>query len=301
MKKPLVTIGMPVYNGQLSIKKSIESVLSQTYENLEIIISDNSSTDSTSDICNEFLKEDERITFVRQNENMGQNWNFNFVLEKANGKYFVWLVTDTILLPEFLEKNIAVLESEDKTVGCISKIKIKNVYIDKFENEKKILKKFGVVYRPTNTIDGEGVIEITGSYMERIRKYLNDFPWQMMLAVYRTKELRESSIHDFFLGWDASLVLNILKYGEIKVVNQFLLQSFPSNGSDGVLTQIKQKENTTYTSGRKSNTTQIFPFYPLTKWCLKNLGWKVFFSNFDHFLRLGLDGLILQIVSIIKK
>ena len=113
MKKPLVTIGIPVYNGQLSIKKSIESVLSQTYENLEIIISDNSSTDSTSDICNEFLKEDERITFVRQNENMGQNWNFNFVLEKANGKYFVWLVTDTILLPEFLEKNIAVLESED--------------------------------------------------------------------------------------------------------------------------------------------------------------------------------------------
>ena len=124
MKKSLVTIGIPVYNGELLMKKCIESVLSQTYENFELIISDNASTDSTPDICKEFLKKDNRITFVRQNENMGQNWNFNFPLEKANGEYFVWLVADAIISPEFIEKNIAVLESQDNAVGCISKIKI---------------------------------------------------------------------------------------------------------------------------------------------------------------------------------
>ena len=298
MKKSLVTIGIPVYNGELSIKKCIESVLSQTYENFELIISDNASTDSTPDICKEFLKKDDRITFVRQNENMGQNWNFNFPLEKANGEYFVWLVADTILLPEFIEKNIAVLESQDNTVGCISKIKIDHTYVDKFKTEKEILKKIGLVYRPNNSYSGEGTLPITGNYVERIRKYLNNFPWEMMQAVYRTKPLRESSIHDFFLGWDASLVLSILKHGEIKVVNQFLLESFPSYGSSEGLMQVKQKSHGKYSKTTKSSAAQIFPFYPLTNWCVKNLGWKIFFRNIDHFLRLSLDGLIIQIASI---
>ena len=298
MKKSLVTIGIPVYNGELLMKKCIESVLSQTYENFELIISDNASTDSTPDICKEFLKKDDRITFVRQNENMGQNWNFNFPLEKANGEYFVWLVADAILLPEFIEKNIAVLESQDNAVGCISKIKIDRTYVDKFKTEKEILKKIGLVYRPNNSYSGEGTLPITGNYVERIRKYLNNFPWEMMMAIYRTKPLRESSIHDFFLGWDASLVLNILKHGEIKVVNQFLLESFPSYGSTEGLMQVKQKSYGKYSKTTKSNTAQIFPFYPLTKWCVKNLGWKIFFRNIDHFLRLGLDGLIIQIASI---
>jgi len=298
MKKSLVTIGIPVYNGELSIKKCIESVLSQTYENFELIISDNASTDSTPDICKEFLKKDNRITFVRQNENMGQNWNFNFPLEKANGEYFVWLVADAIISPEFIEKNIAVLESQDNAVGCISKIKIDPTYVDKFKTEKEVLKKIGLVYRPNNSYSGEGTLPITGNYVERIRKYLKYFPWEMMQAVYRTKPLRESSIHDFFLGWDASLVLSILKHGEIKVVNQFLLESFPSYGSTEGLMQVKQKSHGKYSKTTKSNTARIFPFYPLTKWCVKNLGWKIFFRNIDHFLRLGLDGLIIQIASI---
>ena len=298
MKKSLVTIGIPVYNGELSMKKCIESVLSQTYENFELIISDNASTDSTPDICKEFLKKDDRITFVRQNENMGQNWNFNFPLEKANGEYFVWLVADAILLPEFIEKNIAVLESQDNAVGCISKIKIDRTYVDKFKTEKEILKKIGLVYRPNNSYSGEGTLPITGNYVERIRKYLNNFPWEMMMAIYRTKPLRESSIHDFFLGWDASLVLNILKHGEIKVVNQFLLESFPSYGSSEGLMQVKQKSYGKYSKTTKSSAAQIFPFYPLTKWCVKNLGWTIFFRNIDHFLRLSLDGLIIQLASI---
>jgi glycosyltransferase involved in cell wall biosynthesis len=298
MKKSLVTIGIPVYNGELLMKKCIESVLSQTYENFELIISDNASTDSTPDICKEFLKKDNRITFVRQNENMGQNWNFNFPLEKANGEYFVWLVADAIISPEFIEKNIAVLESQDNAVGCISKIKIDHTCVDKFKTEKEVLKKIGLVYRPNNSYSGEGTLPITGNYVERIRKYLKYFPWEMMQAVYRTKPLRESSIHDFFLGWDASLVLNILKHGEIKVVNQFLLESFPSYGSSEALMQVKQKSHGKYSKTTKSNTAQIFPFYPLTKWCVKNLGWKIFFRNIDHFLRLSLDGLIIQIASI---
>ena len=289
---PKISIGIPVYNGEKVIRKCIESVLQQTNRDFELIISDNASTDSTRKICEEYLNKDNRIIFVRQEKNMGGACNFNFLVQNAVGEYFVWVAADTFLLPEFLEKNIAVLESQDKVVGCISKIKIDS-NIDKFKKEKKLLKKFGIVYRPINSLDSDGVLEITGNYMERIRKYLKHFPWHMMLAVYRTKELRECSIHDFFIGWDASQVLNVLKHGEIKVVNEFLLVSVPSGASsEGMMSMTRKYSD--------SNMGRIFPFYPLTKWCAKNLGRKIFLANIDHFLRLGLDGLILQIASIKK-
>ena len=111
---PKISVGIPVYNGEKFVRKSIESVLRQTYGNFELIISDNASTDSTSDICTEFLTKDSRIKFVRQDKNMGSIWNFNFLLQKAVGEYFVWVAADTIILPEFLEKNINLLEYEKK-------------------------------------------------------------------------------------------------------------------------------------------------------------------------------------------
>ena len=290
---PKISIGIPVYNGEKFIRKCIESVLQQTNRNFELIISDNASTDSTPEICKEFLNKDDRISFVRQDKNMGQNWNFNFLLEKANGEYFVWVAADTFLLPEFIEKNIAVLESQDKVVGCISRIKIDESYNDKYKKEKQILKKIGLVYRPYDTLP------ITGNYMERIRKYLKHFPWEMFYSVYRTEPLRKSFVRgyllgkDYFVGNDASLVLSVLKHGEIQVVNEFLLASIPSGAaSKGMVSMTRKYSN--------SNIGLIFPFYPLTKWCAKNLGWKIFLANIDHFIRLGLDGLILQIASIKK-
>ena len=60
---PKISVGIPVYNGEKFIRKSIESVLQQTYGNFELIISDNASTDSTSDVCTEFLTKDSRIKF----------------------------------------------------------------------------------------------------------------------------------------------------------------------------------------------------------------------------------------------
>jgi len=274
-----ISIGIPVYNGEKFIRKCIESVLQQTDRNFELIISDNASTDLTPDICKEFLNMDDRISFIRQNKNMGQNWNYNFLLEKAVGEYFVWVAVDTFLLPEFLEKNIAVLESQDKVVGCISKIKIDDSGIDPFETQKRVLKKIGLVYRPFNTLP------ITGNYSERIRKYLKHFPWEMFYSVFRTKALRDSVVLNpsFLVGHDAGLVLSILKHGEIQVVDQILSNAIPVGGA---FTYKYYKH--------------ILPYYPLTKWCIKNLGWKIFFRNIDHFLRLGLDGMIIQVTSIYK-
>ena len=80
INNPLVSIGMPVFNGEKSLAQALDALLEQDYSNLEVIISDNGSTDGTPEICQEFLKKDLRIKYYRSSENLGSNWNFNRVL-----------------------------------------------------------------------------------------------------------------------------------------------------------------------------------------------------------------------------
>ena len=93
-KSPLVSIGLPVFNGEKSLAQALDALLDQDYSNLEIIISDNGSTDRTSEICEEFLKKDTRIKYYRSSENLGSNWNFNRVFDLSSGKYFMWAAHD---------------------------------------------------------------------------------------------------------------------------------------------------------------------------------------------------------------
>ena len=78
-KFPLVSIGLPVFNGEKSLAQALDALLDQDYSNLEVIISDNGSTDRTSEICEEFLLKDSRIKYYRSSKNLGSNWNFNRV------------------------------------------------------------------------------------------------------------------------------------------------------------------------------------------------------------------------------
>ena len=88
-----LTIGIPVYNGERLLGKAIESVLSQSYALFNVIISDNASTDTTSSICTGFAEKDSRITYVKQEKNIGAFENFKFLINQCNSKYFVffWL------------------------------------------------------------------------------------------------------------------------------------------------------------------------------------------------------------------
>ena len=119
---PKVTIGLPVYNGELSLSQSIDSVLKQSFTDFELIISDNASTDSTLKICEKYLNKDSRITLVKQNKNIGPLWNFYFILEKARGNYFVWLADDDYWHPDFLLENVSVLDNHKNVVCSIGKI-----------------------------------------------------------------------------------------------------------------------------------------------------------------------------------
>ena len=99
-----LSIGLPVFNGEKFLQKCLDSLLEQTFENFEIIISDNASTDTTQNICQKYSEKDKRIRYIRQEKNIGLLPNFNFVLEQSNNKFFMWIGVDVgITLYRFLD------------------------------------------------------------------------------------------------------------------------------------------------------------------------------------------------------
>jgi len=116
---PLVSIGVPVYNGQDAIEKALYSLLNQTYRNIQVLISDNASTDNTREICERICAEDERVSYVRQPVNLGPTANFNAALGLARGDYFMWLGHDDWLSEEYIETCVATLdENPGVSLAC---------------------------------------------------------------------------------------------------------------------------------------------------------------------------------------
>jgi glycosyltransferase involved in cell wall biosynthesis len=105
-----ISIGIPVYNGEASLEQALRSISSQSFRDYEVIISDNASTDNTAKICREVAAINPRIKYFRQENNIGANANFKFVLDKAVGEYFHWLAADDTRSSNFLELNFNFLE-----------------------------------------------------------------------------------------------------------------------------------------------------------------------------------------------
>jgi len=130
---PLVSIGVPVYNGADKIEKALNSLLLQTYTNIEVVISDNASTDETGEICKRISNLDQRVQYMRQPINMGPAVNFKTVLDQAKGDYFMWLGHDDWLSESYIEDCMSILvKNPDVSIVCGQAV----YYIDDFEQYK---------------------------------------------------------------------------------------------------------------------------------------------------------------------
>ncbi|MCR4346776.1 MAG: glycosyltransferase family 2 protein [Sulfuricaulis sp.] len=107
---PLVSIGIPVYNEDRFLEESLQSLLSQDYRNLEIIISDNASTDKTEAICRKYCNRDHRIRYHRFESNQGATANFRKVVELAQGRYFMWAAGHDLWSPNLISECASILE-----------------------------------------------------------------------------------------------------------------------------------------------------------------------------------------------
>lgn len=119
-KLPYVSIGMPVYNGEVTLHAVIDSILAQSFTDFELIISDNASSDDTQNICESYAKNDLRIIYIRQDKNIGMYKNFKYVLDKAKTEYFMWSAADDIHSLDFIELNYKFLLNNSDYVASTS-------------------------------------------------------------------------------------------------------------------------------------------------------------------------------------
>lgn len=119
--RPFVSIGMPTYNGSRYIQQSLDSLLAQDYENFELVISDNASSDGTADICQRYAKTESRIHYYRNDTNLGAVKNFNRTLELSTGKYFMWAGDHDLWHPSFISRCVSILEDDPAVVLAYSR------------------------------------------------------------------------------------------------------------------------------------------------------------------------------------
>lgn len=115
-EQPLVSVAVPVYNGERYLRATLDSILKQTWRNLELIICDNCSTDGTEEICRAYAKADPRVRYFRADSNLGPARNFNRAVPLARGRYFKWNAADDLCAPTFIEECVALLESDSSLV-----------------------------------------------------------------------------------------------------------------------------------------------------------------------------------------
>jgi glycosyltransferase involved in cell wall biosynthesis len=120
---PRVTVGVPVYNGARHLGPCLESLISQTYDNLEIVISDNASTDETPDICRLYAEKDDRVRYYRQPRNLGVAGNYRTVVQLARGELFKWSAHDDVCAPEFVERCVSALDRSPEHVLAFPKFR----------------------------------------------------------------------------------------------------------------------------------------------------------------------------------
>ena len=204
-KSPLVSIGLPVFNGEKSLAQALDALLDQDYSNLEIIISDNGSTDRTSEICEEFLTKDSRIKYYRSSENRGSNWNFNRVFELSSGKYFMWAAHDDLRELSFVRVCFEKLEQSPKAVLCQTHTEM---FVQNREGRLCI--------SHLNSFDG-----VTG-LVERYRETLKHFPAVAIYGVYRSSAVKKTHMLNRSIASDLAFIQELSIYGSFVQVPEIL-------------------------------------------------------------------------------
>jgi glycosyltransferase involved in cell wall biosynthesis len=111
-----VSVGVPVFNGARFLAEALSALLDQTFQDFELIISDNGSTDDTAKICHEYVERDKRVRYYRSQQNRGISWNYRRVFELSSGTYFKWATYDDVCAPEFIARCVDVLDRDPRVV-----------------------------------------------------------------------------------------------------------------------------------------------------------------------------------------
>ena len=239
---PLVSVGTPVYNGEEYLENAINSILSQTYHNFELIISDNCSTDSTETICKKFQQLDNRVFYYRNKKNMGFCWNQNHVIRLSKGKYFLLAHHDDIRAQNYVEQCVKVLENDSSIVLCYSTTQDIN------ENEIHIQRS-----DPLKHYNSQNTIERLKEIIELNHICEPDF------GLIRMAILKKTKLHGNYPDSDRVLLAELILYGPFLKIEETL---FYRRDHDSQSTAAYPSRHSRYEFFDMSKAGKIvFPFW----------------------------------------
>lgn len=212
--QPLVSVGIPTYNRPEGLRKTLVCITQQTYSKLEIIISDNASTDpQVKATAHEFMAKDDRIRYIRQPKNVGQFFNFKAVMAAATGDYFTWAADDDERAERYIEQCIQAFDLSSQLV-------VVNAYSRLIHPETE----------ETLRID-RGCTTIGLSKSQRYRRYLSTiFTEQavvgdLIYGLIRRETLTQTLTDIRILPWDHVLLARLALVGEFYTIPEPLLVS----------------------------------------------------------------------------
>lgn len=250
--RPTVTIGLPVYNGAAYLADALDSLLGQTFEDLELIISDNASTDATAAICQQYAAQDQRVRYVRNEYNAGAAANYNKVFHLANSPYFKWATHDNLYAPEFLERCVTVLETNPSVVLAYAQTR----FIDEQGAPKN------------QVLKAEPALAMHDPIV-RFRSILLNSVWcTEVLGLIRTDALRKTSLIGTYYSSDRVLLAELGLLGRLHQVPEILFfwRSHPQQSYLGKTPRDRAR----WISGR-SPSTIVFPQWHIFTGYLKAL------------------------------
>ncbi|MCI0563810.1 MAG: glycosyltransferase family 2 protein [Nitrososphaera sp.] len=224
---PRVSVGMPVYNGEKFIRESIGSLLRQSFRDLELIISDNASTDATERICRELASTDGRVRYYSNTVNIGVTENYNKVFRYARGEYFKWASCNDVCAQDFIQHCVDVLDQRPDVVLCYPKTGLFDTEITSAED-----------YADNLDLQEEDPRSRFLHLIERIG--LNN----ALNGVIRTEVLGRIPLHKHFSGSDINLIAELCLYGKfVEVPERLFYRRINANAHSGMLnkTQVQQR------------------------------------------------------------
>jgi glycosyltransferase involved in cell wall biosynthesis len=225
---PLVSVGIATYNRPAQLVKCLQSIKNQNYKNLEIIISDDCSSDkNVYRIAKKFKKNNKQVKIFRQKINLGAAKNLEFVLQKSTGKYFFWADDEDGINSKFVSKIVNFLEKNPHVVLCSSEILVKK---SRFESKKILLNKL----RQKNWY----------SIKPLFFQYPISEVFYAILGVYRTNKLKQAGTHylttykNYHINDEVPFLAHLSNFGEIRAIDQ-LLKTYILNNKSNYHSQMK--------------------------------------------------------------
>lgn len=247
--EPKVTIGMPVYNGENFVEAAVVSILSQSFTDFELLISDNASTDRTKDICQRFAKEDGRVRYIRQLHNLGAAPNYNLLVDESRGQYFKWAAHDDVLAPDYLKACVRVLDTHPSVTLAYPRAEV-------IDAEGNVVERYDV---RLETDSGDPGVRFRELLLSWHRCY-------EIFGLFRKSALVQTDLFDTFWGADRTLLQEVALLGPFFEVPRFLFH--PRMHAEQSITKMRGRDvDRTYWSDMSAAGRVVLP------------AWNVVFGN----------------------